>query len=171
MDASRACYESLKKYDPFRELWKSLVEKSSNDPTLAEFSSEERRYFAVSLLDGEVCNGGFHQFFSNSSGDYYHLAVAGLAEIGASSSLAIVRKAAETVFGSSRPPVDRAERSQIMDSRIRSLSEALTRFGQESELERLDRQFSEDPDRLTDRLRAYAEEKGLVAPFLRDPAT
>lgn len=169
MEASRAYYESLKKYDPFRELWKSLVERSSNDRSLRQLSNEEQRYFAVSLLEGEVYNGGFDQFFSNSSGDYYRLAVAGLEDIGASSALGLVREAADTVFGRSGPPADRTERWQIMDSKTRRLSEVLTRYRQRSRLEGLDKQFWEDPDRLTDRLTAYAEERGLVAPFLINP--
>jgi hypothetical protein len=169
MEASRAYYESLKQYDPLRELWRSLVKKSSNDPGLSQFSIAEQRYFAVSLLEGEVYNGGFDQFFWNSSGDYYTLAVAGLEEIGASSSLVIVKKAAETVFGTSGPPADQARRCAIMGSKVRRLSEVSTRFRQASRLERLDKEFCEDPDGLGKRLDAYAEDKGLVAPFLKDP--
>ena len=168
MEASRAYYESLKKYDPFRELWNSLVERSSNDGSLGQLSNEEQKYFAVSLLEGEVYNGGFDQFFWNSAGDYYQLAVVGLEELGALSALAIVKEAADTVFGRSGPPIDRTERWRIMDSRMRRLSEVLTRYRQQSRLNGLDKQFWEDPDRLSDRLRAYAEERGLVAPFLRD---
>jgi hypothetical protein len=168
IDASRAYYERLKKYDPFRELWKSLVKRSSNDPGLSRFSVAEQRYFAVSLLEGEVYNGGFDQFFWNSSGDYYNVALAGLEEIGASSSLAIVKKAAETVFGSSEPPGDQASRWAIMGSKVRQLSEVSTRFRQASRLERLDKEFCEDPDGLGECLAAYAEDKGLVTPFLRD---
>jgi len=114
MKASRAYFESLKQCDPFRELWMSLVKKCSNDPGLSKFSIAEQRYFAVSLLEGEVYNGGFDQFFWNSSGDYYALAVAGLEEVGASSSLVIVKKAAETVFGTSGPPADQARRSSFV---------------------------------------------------------
>lgn len=169
MDASRAYYESLKEYDPFRELWKSLVGRSSNDPSLAQLSSDEQRYFAVNLLEGEVYNGGFDQFFWNSSGDHYHLAVAGLEELGASCSLAIAKEAAETIFGSAGPPLNRTERWRVMDSKLRQLSEVLTRYRQASRLERLDKQFCEDPDSLGDRLTKYAEERGLVAPFLSDP--
>ncbi|HYU95906.1 MAG TPA: hypothetical protein VE989_07050, partial [Sphingomicrobium sp.] len=69
---------------------------------------------------------------------------------------------------SAGPPSDRAERWRIMDSKIRRLSEFLTRHRQSSRLERLDKQFWDDPDGLADRLTAYAEEKGLVAPFLKD---
>jgi len=169
MEASRAYYESLKEYDPFRELWKSLVERSSQDRSLGQLSSEEQRYFAVGLLEGEVYNGGFDQFFWNSSGDYYQLAVAGLEDVGAVSALALVKEAADTVFGRSGPPADRTERWRIMDSKTRRLSEVLTRNRQRSRLESLDKQFWEDPDRLADRLTAYAEERGLIAPFLKDP--
>jgi hypothetical protein len=169
MNASRAYYENLKRYDPYRELWKSLVERSSNDRSLAQFSREEQRYFAVNLLEGEVYNGGFDQFFWNSSGDYYHLAVEGLEELGASSSLGLVKEAADAVFGNSEPPIDQEERWRIMGSKTRRLSDILNRFRQTSRLERLDTQFWEDPDHLSDRLTAYAEEKGLVEPFLKDP--
>jgi len=167
MEASRAYYEGLKAYDPFRELWKSLGERSS-DGSLAQLSAEEQRYFAVSLLKAEVYNGGFDQFFSNSSGDYYHLAIAGMEELRASSALAIAKEAAETVFGSSVPPVDREERWQIMNSKLNELPEVSARFRQMSRLESLDKQFCEDADHLGDLLKTYAEEKGLVAPFLRD---
>lgn len=167
MEASRAYYERLKAYDPFRELWKSLVERSS-DGSLARLSADEQRYFAVSLLEGEVFNGGFEQFFSNSSGDYYHLAVAGMEEIGALSALTIAKEAAEAVFGSSGPSIDREERRQIMYPKPSQLSEVSARFRQSSRLEFLDKQFWEDADHLSGRLAAYAEEKGLLAPYLND---
>jgi hypothetical protein len=169
MDASRAYYESLKAYDPFRELWKSLVERISNDGSLAKLSNGEQKYLAVSLLEGEVYNGGFDQYFSNSSGDYYHLAVAGLEELGASNSLTIVKEAGDTVFGRIGPPVDGAARSRIMQSQTHRLSEVLARHRQSSRLERLDKQFWTDPDRLGDRLRAYADEEGFLEPFLKSP--
>jgi hypothetical protein len=169
MDASRAYYESLKACDPFRELWKSLVERSSNDRRLISFSDQERKYFAVSLLDGEVFNGGFDQFFSNSSGDHYALAVAGLQDIGALSSLTLVKEAAETIFGKIAPPADRTERCRIMNAKTRQLSEVLTRYSQTSRLERLNEQFVEDPDQLRERLTTYAERHCLIAPFLKGP--
>jgi hypothetical protein len=166
IEASRAYYERLKAYDPARELWKSLVERSS-DGTLAQLSTEEQRYFAVSLLESEVYNGGLDQFFSNSSGDFYHLAIEGMNEIGASSALAIAGQAAEIVFGSSVPPLEREERLRLMNSQLSQLSEVSARFRQSSRLESLDKQFCEDADHLSDRLMAYAEEKGLLISFLK----
>lgn len=169
IDASRAYYESLKVYDPTRELWNSLVKRSSLDASLANLSAHEQKYFAVLLLEGEVYNGGFDQFFSNSSGDYYYIAVDGLTELGALSSLRLAREAADAIFGKRGPPVDRAERWRIMNGKTRRLSEVLTRYRQSSRLERLDEQFWEDPDQLADRLSVYAEQHNLIAPFLEGP--
>jgi hypothetical protein len=120
-------------------------------------------------LEGEVCNGGFDQFFSNSSGDYYHLAVEGLKELGALRSLDLVKEAADTIFGERGPPVDRTERWRIMGAKTRRLLDVLKRYRQTSRLERLDKQFWEDPDQLGDRLSAYAKQQGLIDPFLKDP--
>lgn len=169
MDASRAYYESLKAYDPFRELWKSLVERSSLDRALVSFSMPEQIYFAVTVLEGDVYNGGFDQYFSNSSGDYYYLAVDGLADLGAQSSLSLIKEAAGTIFGKRGPPVGRTERCQIMAAKTRRLSEFLTRNRQASQLERLNKQFWEDADQLGGRLSAYAKQQGLIDPFLTDP--
>lgn len=171
MDASRAYYDSLKIYDPFRELWRSLVERNSLDRSLANFSVQEQRYFAVTLLDGEVYNGGFDQFFSNSSGDYYSLAVDGLEELGALSSLSLVKEAADTIFGKREPPVDQTERWQFMEAKTKRLSQVVTRYRQTSRLARLDKQFWEDPDQLGSRLGTYAEQQHLIDPFMKDLKT
>lgn len=169
MEASRAYYQSLKEYNPFRELWVSLAKRSSIDRSLADWSAEEKVYFSACLLEGEVYNGGFDQYFSNSSGDYYRLAVKGLEELRAVHSLKLLREAAETLFGKEGPPDSQTDRWRIMNSKARRLSEAVTRNRQASKLDRLDKQFSEDPDRLGNLLKAYAEEHGLISLFGNDP--
>ena len=60
--------------DPLRRLWHDLVQRV-HDTTdgFAALSETEKQYFAVSLLDGEIYNGGFDQFFFNHSGAYYRL--------------------------------------------------------------------------------------------------
>lgn len=169
MEASRAYYQALKEYDPFRELWVSLVKRSSEDPTLTNWSDEERTYFSVCLLEGEVYNGGFDQFFSNTSGDYYCLALRGLEDLGASSLLETVKDAAETLFGKSGPPDSQQDRWKIMNSATRRLTEVVTRHRRSSQLDRLDKRFSSDAERLGNLLTAYAEKHGLIQPFLNDP--
>lgn len=169
METSSAYYQRLKTYDPFREFWKSLVERSSGDRTLTSFSKEERMYFAVGLLNAELYNGGFDQFFSNSSGDYYETAIEGLQDLGASSSLKLAREAADTIFGRCGPPADQMERWHIMNGKNRQLSDILRRYRYTTRLEQLDKQYWQDPDKIEDRLTAYAERHRLIAAFLKNP--
>ena len=166
MEASRAYYQRLKEYDPYRELWVSLVERSSPDRDLTGWTEQEKRYFAASLLEGEIYNGGFDQYFSNTSGGYYSIAIDALEEIEAFRSLEIVQKASSILFGKRLPPENQEDRWRIMYANTRKLSEFLTSRRRATELERLDKQFWGDPDRLNDRLMAYAEKHELVTPFL-----
>src|SRR5688572_6762911 len=63
IETSKRYYEELKKYDPFRELWRSLVDRVYHTGAGYEgLSSDERLYFAIRMLDGEMYNGGFHQY-------------------------------------------------------------------------------------------------------------
>lgn len=169
MDASRVFYQKLKEYDPFRALWVSLVKRSSDNRNLDGWSTEEKLYFAAGLMEGDVYNGGFDQYFSNSSGDYYNLALNGLEKMEAVHSARLLRDAARTLFGTTSPPNCQSERWRITNSKIRRLTELVTRHHRSAELERLDKRFYADPDQLGDRLTRYAKETGLVAPFLNGP--
>ncbi len=161
LERSRAYYKARAEYDPTDALWKSLVARSVEAPLLTTLSSAERTYFTVCLLDGEVYNGGFDQFFSNSSGDHYADAASGLAEMEAWNALRILSEAAETIFGSDAPPQDQATRWDVMKRW------AGHRPNPESYLDALDKEYWQDPDDLGDRLQAYAERTGLIEPFKR----
>jgi hypothetical protein len=169
MEASRAYYQKLKEYDPFRELWVSLVKRSADNQELDGWSIQEKVYFSVCLMEGDVYNGGFDQYFYNSSGNYYRLALSGLEEMGAENSARLLKEAARTMFDTDYPPDSRSERWRITNSKVRRLTELVTRHHRSARLERLDKQFYEDPDRLADRLNAFAEGHGLVAPFMQNP--
>ena len=52
--------------------------------------------YATALLDNDVNNGGFNQFFWNSSGEFALLALEGLELFGATDHAAVVRKAIAT---------------------------------------------------------------------------
>jgi hypothetical protein len=162
MDQSRKYYESLKQYDPHRELWVSLVNRSSDDSTLSKWSDDERTYFCVCLLEGEVYNGGFDQFFHNSSGDHYAFALAGLIELDATTSRRLLEQAAWVAFNGAQPPKDWQERKNL-----------LLKFDNDKRqgaLDLLDKEFWDDTDRLGNLLTEFAEAKGLVQPFLNPPA-
>lgn len=165
MEASRAYYKSQKEYDPMRELWVSLVQRSSKDVNLIDWSDEETKYFAMTLLEGEIYNGGFDQYFSNSSSKYYCHAVAGLRDIGAFSTLKIVEEAAQVIFGFQTPPESQDDRWHRMYAQSEDFSGSENTSFDSEKLERLDELFYADPDSLIDRLLTYAEDHSLVTPF------
>lgn len=73
----------------------------------------ERVFYVVEDLEMEVNNGGFAQFFYNSSGALSGELVHSLTEIGAYKTAEICRKAL-SAFGADMP-VDRAEREEFLD--------------------------------------------------------
>ncbi len=90
--------------------------KSSLTPT-------ELKLLAVCDLDGEVNNGGFDQYFSNSAGDDAADALVVLKDMGAVKTAALLAKAM-AVFPSSKPPADRFKRQEVME-KIQDRSEAV----------------------------------------------
>lgn len=75
IDKSKEYYKKQKEYDLFRELWHSLVNRvyatDDEEEGFNALTEDEKIYFAVGVLDGEVYNGGMLQFFSNSSGSLF----------------------------------------------------------------------------------------------------
>jgi Domain of unknown function (DUF4375) len=152
MEASRRwCREHREqdKTDPARIYWRALVERVYKTETGFEGLSEpEKKYFAVCYLEGEVYNGGFDQFFSNSSGDYFKYALAGLEDIGAERALELLRRAKQVLFDFGDVSSDTEMRRALMcknSSRSR-----------DSRAEELDELYWKDPDSLGDRLEKYA---------------
>lgn len=164
IEKSKAYYRKQKDYDPHKELWRSLVDRvHKTQEGFQGLSADEKTYFAVGLLDGEVYNGGLHQFFSNSSGEYYQEVIEGLAVLGAETPRQLLCRAADILFEDAVPAKDRSERWQQMrhypDRSDGSYPEWCV------ELERLDQEYCRDPDGLSDRMIEFAKAKGLVTPF------
>ncbi|HEX5413602.1 MAG TPA: DMP19 family protein [Terriglobia bacterium] len=67
----------------------------------------------VENLEAEVNNGGFDQFFYNSTGDNTEEAIQALEAIGASSMAEILRRAAGK-FPDGMPPKDRVARQDLL---------------------------------------------------------
>ena len=74
----------------------------------------ERLLPAVSVLDAEVQNGGFDQYFFNPGSDESETALEGLKEIGASDAAGLLERAL-AVFPDGKPPTDREKRWKAMD--------------------------------------------------------
>lgn len=150
LEASKAYYQQQRQPDPFRDFWLLLVRRVHDESAgFDSLSAHEQTSFAVGVLEGEVYNGGFHQFFFNSSGDYYREALRGLEELGAMRCHALLTSAQKECFPSGIPPSDTAARRAILPAPSR-------------DLEWIDKEFWTDPDKLGEKLRKYAVDHQLV---------
>lgn len=134
-----------------RMYWLDLVHRIHKTPQgFGGLTQPEKTYYAVSCLIGEVYNGGFDQFFSNSSGELYGLALDGLFELEAEASAALLVQAKEVLFGDRLVPLDRAKRLELMPTMA---NDAATEWKQ---LGALDKAFWTDPEQLAERCKTYA---------------
>jgi hypothetical protein len=99
----------------------------------------------VELSVGEVNNGGFHQFFYNSTGNETAEIILALETIGARKLAGIIKKAAEK-FPGRMPPKNRLARGRL-----------LARIDPEIKIfESLDKKFWSNPDDWEGLLEKYA---------------
>jgi len=147
------------KTNAFYLLYNSLVQRVHDSPNgFGGLSDPEKLYYAVALLRNEVNNGGFDQYFFNSSGSYYNYAEKGLVAIGAMQTLELLRQAKDIVFPAIPVPEDTQTRRELL-STIESdtLNPEWSR-----KLDELDQRFYANSDNLTPRLEAFAREQGLI---------
>jgi len=142
----------LDKTCPFRALWRELVDKVYKQKGgFGALSENEKLYYSVNTLGGEVYNGGFVQYFDNSSGEHYRYAELGLVRLGATNSLRLLSNAKEELIGQGSVPQDQAERWG-----------AIRKHSDEPNLDTLDTEFNKDTDQLDKKLESFAVEVGLV---------
>jgi len=98
----------------------------------------------IDVLEGEVNNGGFDQYFYNSAGDKTSEAIQALEIVGAFQMAEIVKKAAQ-MFPSGMPPKDRFERQAIL----------LKLYPKAEAFRDLDEKFYDYPDKLADLVAKY----------------
>lgn len=79
-------------------------------------SPQERIFYVVQVLEAEVNNGGFSQFFYNSSGDFANELVDSFMSIGAEKIANICKKAIESFC--CEIPVNRDDREKFLDCSI-----------------------------------------------------
>lgn len=154
IEQAKAYYQKERELDktcPFRALWRDIVVRVHDDKQGFQTLSEAaQHYYAVNCLSGEVYNGGFIQYFDNSSGEHYAVAERGLQQIGALHSLALLQQAKQAVFGDHPVPTDRDQRLYATDDPTA-----------EARLNQLD-EFYKDLDNLDIKLESYAIQMGLV---------
>lgn len=154
--------EEERKYknSPARLFWLALLGRvHAPGDNYAVLSQDEQTYYAVRTLVGEVLNGGFHQFFSNHSGELYALALDGLLELEANNTYRLAVQAKKLLFGASSFPDDFAARNKLLPS-----IEALDIKDERGFLmDALETEFYKDTDCLDSRLTLFATTRGLYA--------
>jgi predicted nucleic acid-binding Zn-ribbon protein len=91
----------------------------------------------IDALEGEVNNGGFHQYFYNSAGDSVAETIQALEIIGAFAMADIVKRAVQK-FPYGMPPKDRFERQDVL----------LEAYPNAEAFQPLDEEFYQYPDNL-----------------------
>ncbi len=112
-----------------------------------ELTAAEQVFLCVWELEAEVNNGGFDQYFSNTSGDYARHVEAALTAIGAKRMQKIVRQAIDTV-GEEVLSEDQEQRQE----RLLALDEDKL-----EKLEKIDQLYFAYPDNVTKLLYAYVQ--------------
>ena len=102
--ATEALYRFHRNYDLIRDPWNVVEELGWHALTVAE-----KHILAIKQLDAEVNNGGFAQYYFNSSGDHWEDAQNGLTAIGATGRHRLMLATIE-IFGDTKPAVDRDTR-------------------------------------------------------------
>jgi hypothetical protein len=116
---------------------------------VARITEPELRLLAVYCLWGEVHNGGFDQYFFNSSGNDSEAALAGLKELGAPAAAALLERAMYA-FPGGKPPADRKQRVALM-AKLRKKAEGVW--------EQCDKEFYALKEDLSQLMLTYAKQK------------
>lgn len=111
--ATEALYRFHRYHDQIRDPW-SAVEQHGWDA----LTTAEKHVCAIEQLDAEVNNGGFAQYYFNSSGDHWQDALKGLEKIGAERRHRVMLATIEK-FGDSKPAADRDTRTSQLSVVVR----------------------------------------------------
>ena len=117
-----------------------LCELSSYGDELEKLTEPEKTFYYNQYLEKEINNGGFNQYFYNSSGDFAHQTLISLRQINAIKTADILQLAIDQ-FPNSIVPKDRSERQEILETIEEKADEVW---------EQLDKRFLEYEDNLYD---------------------
>lgn len=99
--------------------WESINIYDGPEVFLKTFSLVPQKaglLFAAHFAQSEICNGGFHQFFSNSTGVLAPEAIQGFAAVGMPDTARIVQSTCEVMGGlGALYPRDRSERQRRLN--------------------------------------------------------
>ncbi len=98
------------------DVYLKICEKCKDGEETDKLTEKERIILVLLDLAEEVNNGGFEQYYSNSSGDFANEIIDALKTIGAEKTLVVCQKA-NAVFGE-QVPKDREERNMFLAEKM-----------------------------------------------------
>lgn len=117
--------------------------------SLNSLTEPQKNFYFDQNLEREINNGGFNQFFYNSSGDFAHETITSLRIIGAGKTADILQKAIDQ-FPDSVVPKDRVKRQEVLEQIEENANEVW---------EQLDQAFYKYEDNLHDLNIEYVKQK------------
>ena len=96
------------------DTFSAIDEKCEYGDAMEKLNEHERLFYITQTLEQEVNNGGFSQYFYNSSGNFANEVVDAFTRIGAHKTAEICKKAVAVFNG--QVPVDRDERENLLES-------------------------------------------------------
>ncbi|MBP3322019.1 MAG: DMP19 family protein [Clostridia bacterium] len=106
--------EEIKKNNFVVNMCETVCKKCEYGNDIEQLNEHERIFYVTQILEQEVNNGGFSQFFYNSSGGLSNELVDAFTKIGAFKTAEICKKAVAVFNG--KVPTDRDEREEVLDS-------------------------------------------------------
>ena len=118
LDPPRALIaDYLNDEEPAAALWPGLLhtvfQHGSRETHIERLGPTAQVAFLINRLHAEVVNGGFSQFFSNSSGDFTSETIRALETVGSTLSLGLLREAV-ALFPGGQAPRDRDLRCELL---------------------------------------------------------
>lgn len=92
-----------------------ICQLCSSDGDLDKLTGQQKNFHYIQELEREVNNGGFFQYFFNSSGDFTHETISALKAIKAGKTVKILQMAIDP-FPNKTVPKDREERQIVLST-------------------------------------------------------
>jgi len=157
----RAAAEKAYLQTPEHKHWMWLVHQVHDTADgFASLSHPNKLFFATNLVSREVYNGGFDQYFVNSSADYFNFAVEGLTSMGAVESLKLLLTAKQLFYGHTDVPTTQTSRWDFSNA-----LDTATKANRDAASDLLDKSFWTDPDKLDERMLQFAQRYDLYKDF------
>jgi hypothetical protein len=131
--------------DAVNDIYIDVVKSSDFGENLYKLTNPQKLLYYVVIIEKEIYNGGFNQYFFNSSGNDSEEALNGLIEIKAEKSAVIVKQAFD-LWPNETVPKDRYTRQELLED---------VEIYANASWDKLDDEFCLDQDNLTDKLFQY----------------